>query len=105
MESPHSILGDAPAFPIREGAQKRNLRVRELREAFVLAESVSDRMKRFRSGRVAVLVSGEGPAALVAKSLIVLHVMPVQAFDRPTLLDIRSAMRKDALLRLSTRMV
>jgi len=95
---PHSILGDAPAFPIREGAQKRNLRVRELREAFVLAESVSDRMKRFRSGRVAVLVSGEGPAALVAKSLIVLHVMPVQAFDRPTLLDIRSAMRKDALL-------
>ena len=95
---PHSILGDTPAFPIREGARKRNLKVRELREAFVLAESVSDRMRRFRSGRIAVLASGDGPAALAAKSLIVLHVMPVQAFDRPTLLDIRSAMRKDALL-------
>jgi len=95
---PHSILGDTPAFPIREGALKRNLKVRELREAFVLAESVSDRMRRFRSRRVAVLASGDGPAALVAKSLIVLHVMPVQAFDRPSLLDIRSAMRKDSLL-------
>ncbi len=95
---PHSILGEIPAFPIREGARKRNLKARELREAFVLAESVSDRMRRFRSGRIAVLAAGDGPAALAAKSLIVLHVMPVQAFDQPTLLDIRSAMRKDALL-------
>jgi Putative DNA-binding domain len=95
---PHSILGDIPAFPIREGAQKRFLKVRELREAFVLAESVSERMRRFRSSRIAVLVSGEGPATLATKSLIVLHVMPLQAFDQPTLLDIRSAIRKHALL-------
>jgi len=96
---PHCVIGDTPAFPIREGASKHNLKVRELREAFVLAESVSDRMKRFRSARVALLATGDGPATLAAKSLVVLHVMPMQAFDRPMSLEIRSAMCKDALLR------
>jgi hypothetical protein len=95
---PHSVVGEPPLFPIRDGAQKRNLKVRELREAFVLAESISDRMRRFRSSRIEVLTTGEGPAALAARSLIVLHVMPVQAFDQPSFIDIRSAMHKDSLL-------
>jgi len=95
---PHCVLGNPPVFPIRDGSHKRNLKVRELREAFGLSESISGRMRQFRSERIAALVAGDGPTALAATSLIVLHVLPLRAFDEPEFLDVRTAMTKDALL-------
>src|ERR1700731_309910 len=58
---PHCVLGNPPVFPIRDGSHKRNLKVRELREAFGLSESISGRMRQFRSERIAALVAGDGP--------------------------------------------
>jgi len=95
---PHTVLGNPPSFPRRDGSHKRNMKVRELREAFGLSESIAERMKQFRAERIAALVAGNVPTALEANALVVVHLLPVRAFDGPLLLDVRDVITKDALL-------
>jgi hypothetical protein len=66
--------------------------VDEVRRAFVLSESVADRIRAFRAERLSRVVSGETPVPIEGTSRVVLHVVPISAFDAPASfvdLDIR----------------
>ena len=95
---PHCVLATPPLWQVRDGNHKRHMKVGELRDGFGAAQSVSDRMKRFRAERIATLVAGENPAAMAGRSLIVLHVMPLRSFDDPLSMDLRTVVSKQALL-------
>lgn len=92
---PHSIAGEPTTFHVRDGKGNRSMTVRDLREAFDSATSISDRMQRFRTQRIANLLARETPAPLLGTSLVALHILPVSAFDRATKVDIGRIMEND----------
>jgi hypothetical protein len=79
-------------FYARSSAGKYPMDVDEVRRAFVLSESVANRIRAFRAERLSRVVSGETPVPIEGTSRVVLHVVPISAFDAPTSfvdLDIR----------------
>jgi predicted HTH transcriptional regulator len=79
-------------FYARTSNGKYQMDVDEVRRAFVLSESVADRIRAFRAERLSQVVSRETPVPVEGTSRVVLHVVPISAFDAPTSfvdLDIR----------------
>jgi hypothetical protein len=79
-------------FYTRTSNGKYQMNVDEVRRAFVLSESVANRIRAFRAERLGRVVSGETPMPFEGPSRVVLHVVPISAFDSPTSvvdLDIR----------------
>jgi hypothetical protein len=79
-------------FYARNSNGKYPMDVDEVRRAFVLSESVADRIRAFRAERLGRVVSGETPVLIEGTSRVVLHVVPISAFDSPASvidLDIR----------------
>ena len=79
-------------FYARSSNGKYQMDVGEVRRAFVLSESVADRIRAFRADRLGRVVSGETPIPIEGTSRVVLHVVPISAFDSPAWvvdLDIR----------------
>lgn len=75
--------------------------VDEVRRAFVLSESVTDRIRAFRAERLGRVVSGETPVPIKGIGKVVLHVVPISAFDSPASvvdLDIRQPPLNERLL-------
>jgi hypothetical protein len=70
-------------FYARSSAGKYPMDVDEVRRAFVLSESVADRIRAFRAARLSQVVSGETPVPIEGTSRVVLHVVPISAFDSP----------------------
>jgi hypothetical protein len=78
-------------FYARSSNGKHQMDVGEVRRAFVLSENVADRIRAFRAERLGRVVSGDTPMPIEGPS-VVLHVVPISAFDSPTSvvdLDIR----------------
>ena len=67
----------------RSSAGKYPMDVGEVRRAFVLSEGVADRIRAFRAERLSRVVAGETPVAIEGTSRVVLHVLPISAFDSP----------------------
>jgi hypothetical protein len=79
-------------FYARSSAGKYPMDVAEVRRAFVLSESVADRIRAFRAERLSRVVSGETLVPIKGTGRVVLHVVPISAFDSPASvvdLDIR----------------
>jgi hypothetical protein len=88
-------------FYARNSNGKYPMDVDEVRRAFVLSESVADRIRAFRAERLGRVVSGETPAPIEGTSRVVLHVVPLSAFDSPASvvdLDIRLPPLNERLL-------
>ena len=83
----------ASRFYTRNSAGKYQLDVREIRAAFLLSESVPEKVRRFRDERLAKIVAAETPVALAkigaigdgggqtpvvvpAESKLVIHILP-----------------------------
>ncbi|MCJ2105229.1 ATP-binding protein [Methylobacterium sp. E-041] len=64
----------------RTNAGKTALDVTELRAAFLSAEGVHDRIRRFRNERLSIIEAGEGPVGLRSGAKAVLHVVPLETF-------------------------
>ena len=80
---------------------KYQMDVDEVRRAFVLSENVADRIRAFRAERLGRVVSGDTPAPLESTGKVVLHVVPISAFDTPASvvdLDIRRPPLSERLL-------
>src|SRR5215208_225751 len=71
-------------FYARTSNGKYQMDVDEVRRAFVLSESVADRIRAFRAERLSRVVSGETPVPIKGTGRVVLHVVPISAFDSPT---------------------
>jgi hypothetical protein len=88
-------------FYARSSAGKYPMDVDEVRRAFVLSEGVADRIRAFRAERLGRVVSGETPVPLKGTGRVVLHVVPISAFDSPASvvdLDIRRPPLNERLL-------
>jgi len=69
--------------------------VGELRNAFLMGEALSDRVRDFRAERLARIESGDIPTPIRPGAKAVLHVSPVEAFGR----DLRFPMPSPESLR------
>jgi len=80
-------------FYSRNSAGKYPLDVSELRAAFMLSETTADRIRLFRTERLGKIIAGETPVALEGSARIVLHIVPISAFDPSVRFDVSSLAR------------
>lgn len=87
--SPHMIIfKDWRRFYSRTSAGKYMLDVPELRAAFVLSETTSERIRQFRIDRLSKLAADEGPVLLGESGKMILHIIPITAFDPSALYNV-----------------
>ncbi len=85
--SPHRVRQNG-RFYGRNSAGKYELDVGELRTAFTLSETVADRIRSFRTDRVAKVYGGETPVPLKKGGVLVLHLLPLSAFVEHKQIDL-----------------
>jgi hypothetical protein len=81
--APHMVTfkNDSKFFS-RDSRGKHQLNVSELRSAFLLSETATERIRNFRAERISNIIAGETPTIMnehVPK--IVLHIVPFGAFE------------------------
>lgn len=91
--SPHRVIfNNHGHFYIRTSSGKHSLDVSELRVAFNITESATERIKNFRANRVASVISGETPVDFVDKpGKVLLHLVPLNSLTAGTLYNIDSS--------------
>ena len=77
-------------FYSRNSAGKYPLDVSELRALFALSETTTQRIRNFRVERLGKIIAGEAPIALDKSPKIVLHIIPLNAFDPTKKYDLES---------------
>jgi hypothetical protein len=75
-------------FYARSSAGKYPLDVNELRDSFLRNSLASDRIKEFRIERLSALSAGEGPILESGHPLLLLHLLPLEAFTSSIEFDI-----------------
>ena len=97
--SPHMVTHSGVSrFYSRDNRSKYPLDVSQIRSAFALSEELPEKVRRFRLDRLAKIDSGEAPMPLSKQPAIVLHVVPMAAFDPSTRLDVATLASKNAQL-------
>ena len=87
--SPHRVtLGSHDKFYSRSSNGKYPLDVGELRVAFNLSETITERIRNFRLDRISKVLANETPVPLYDNSKIVLHLIPVISFSPAQSYDI-----------------
>ena len=79
--APHRVVFKGhDKFYARNSAGKYELDVTELRQAFLASSAAADRIRDFRTNRLAKILSGETPVPLGGKARLVLHLVPLEAY-------------------------
>ena len=80
---PHQVKinKDDYQFWARNAAGKYRLDVDQLRSAFLLSETLEERIRNFRRDRLSSVIAGETPIPMTGASKLVLHLVPLNAFD------------------------
>jgi len=84
--SPHMVKEDR--FYFRDSAMRHIMDEQELRIAFVASENVKERVKQLRERRIMDILADEGPVKSIPGAKFVLHIVPLEAFERERKLDI-----------------
>jgi hypothetical protein len=89
--SPHMVtFKNDSKFYSRNSAGKYQLDVSELRAAFVLSETTTERIRNFRIERLSKIIAGETPVLLNETAKIILHIIPFGAFNPVARFDVSS---------------
>lgn len=75
---PHRVKTNQHFF-VRDGLRNRQLDVPEIRALFLQSENRAQRIRDFRSSRLGKVLTGEVPYKLNANTVLVLHLVPLQA--------------------------
>jgi hypothetical protein len=75
-------------FYSRNSAGKYPLAVEELRSVFTFAAATKDRLRSFRAERISNIVAGVTPVPLLSGPLVILHVIPLSAFESMSRFDV-----------------
>ncbi len=87
--APHRVtLQGHDKFYVRNSAGKHPMNVDELRQAFTLSETLIQRMRAFRSERLAIIPSNEGVFPLMPGAQLVFHGLPLISFVDPPDIDV-----------------
>ena len=80
--SPHRVTFKGyDKFYSRSTNGKYPMDVAELRNAFTLSESLTERIRKFRAERISKIIANETPMPLDEKAKIVLHLIPIISFN------------------------
>lgn len=94
--SPHMVaFKNDSKFHTRNSAGKHQLDVSELRAAFVLSETTTERIRNFRIERLSKIIAGDTPVLLNETAKIILHIVPFGAFNPAARFDV-SLLANDA---------
>ncbi|MBL8203463.1 MAG: ATP-binding protein [Blastocatellia bacterium] len=86
---PHRVrLGGSSRFYSRNSAGKYELDVSELRSLFVLSETRAEKLRNFRVERLSRIIADETPALLEQRAKVILHALPIGAFDSSANIDL-----------------
>jgi hypothetical protein len=86
---PHMVIfKNLSRFFSRTPSGKYQLDVREIRELFILSESISKEVAVFRADRVAVVIGGDGPVPMEPGPKLILHLLPLSAFAEVRQVDL-----------------
>lgn len=86
---PHMVkYGGASKFYSRNSAGKYPLDVSELRTLFQLSATTAERIRNFRRERLSAIVADEIPVMLDRPARLVLHIIPLAAFEPSASLDL-----------------
>jgi hypothetical protein len=89
---PHRVsTGGHNRFYVRNSGGAHEASVEELRVLFTLAADAHQRIKNFRSERIATIVSGQGPVPLEANGRLFVHLLPLSAFGQAAQIDLKRA--------------
>jgi len=70
---------------------------RDIRQAFLVADSLSDRMKKWRAERVGLISVGQGQIPNVTTGVAVVHVLPLESFSDSARIDVTDQALRRAL--------
>lgn len=100
--APHMVIfRNWSRFFSRTSNGKYQLDVTEIRAAFALSEAVAERIARFRDERIGKIIANATPVSLEPTPKVVLHVLPVSAFDPGANVDVARSLPRDARTLLS----
>jgi len=89
--SPHMVVFKKwSRFYARNSAAVYQLDVAEIRSTFIASESIAERIRQFRSDRIAKIIANEMPIAVQSGSKIVMHMVPIASFNLGTAIDVRA---------------
>lgn len=87
---PHQVtFQKAFRFYSRDSNGKYQIDVDELRSIFVLSTSAAEAMRLFRIERIGKVISDNTPVKLDAGAKMVVHLLPLSAFNAPQQVDVR----------------
>jgi hypothetical protein len=78
-------------FYTRNTNGKHPMDVSEIRAAVTLSETMLEKIRSFRLTRLSMIGAGEAPLQTTDKPTFVLHLVPLNAFDPSTQIDLRAA--------------
>jgi len=88
--APHRITRlNSNRFWARSAAGKYEPDVNELRTLFNAGPQLADRIRNFRLDRIAKIVAGQTPVPLTNSGSLILHIVPLSAFDVNSSLPLR----------------
>ena len=82
-------------FYARHSSGKYQLDVPELRQAFLMSESLAEKIRRFHTERVGMVISKETPVNLVNGPKFIVHIVPVDAFGSGQQVDVSMLREKE----------
>ncbi|MHC5824518.1 MAG: AlbA family DNA-binding domain-containing protein, partial [Nostoc sp.] len=90
--SPHMVtFKNHSRFYSRNSAGKYPLDVTEIRSAFIVSESLPERIRQFRTERIAKIIADETPVPLQSNPKIVLHVLALASLTSGISIDVNLA--------------
>ncbi|MGB2807266.1 MAG: ATP-binding protein [Sedimentisphaerales bacterium] len=82
FNSPHMVKsGGHRAFYGRSSASSDFLDVGQLRQLFLLSNTIGRQIRDFRDDRIAIIARGDTPVQLLCQAKIVLHIVPFDSFS------------------------
>jgi hypothetical protein len=89
--SPHMVtFGGTSRFYSRNSNGKYQLDVEEIRSAFLLSDTIAQRIRDFRLDRIAKIEAADTPVPIAQGGRVVLHIVPMDAFSSPMRIDPQS---------------
>ncbi|MGA2962620.1 MAG: ATP-binding protein [Candidatus Korobacteraceae bacterium] len=85
---PHRVEKGHHKFYARTSTGKYPMDVAELRTAFTLSSTVTERVRDFRAGRISRLLDDRTPIAFVSGAKTLLHLIPLESLAGPVQYDV-----------------
>ncbi len=96
---PHQVvINQDYHFWARNAAGKYRMDVDQLRAAFLLSETLQERIRGFRQDRLGQIIAGELPVTMATGPKFVLHIVPLNAFDPASRYDLSQLERRQSNL-------